>query len=308
MGNAHTFSTPSIWRTLGQLFRLPAVFTAMSDIAMGAIVALSLGTSAARLPAFLFLLVASSCIYLAGMVLNDVADAEVDRRERSGRPIPSGRISRKNALTLGCVLLALGLGLSALVQVEGGRSFLTCLVLVLAVVAYDFSPFAWLRLLLMPLCRVLNVLLGLSAAELAGVPWGARFFLAGVVGLYILGVTLFARNEAGHSHRRTLRLALLFMAAAVGIALAAPVVVERSNPAFAFPYLLLALVWLVALPASRALHQPTPDAVQATVRKALQCIILLDAGLACGIAGNVGLLILLLLIPNWYAGRWLSST
>src|SRR4051794_12595089 len=104
MGNASTFSTPSVWRTLGQLFRLPAVFTAMSDIAMGALVAWSLGSSTASLPAFLLLLVASSCVYLAGMVLNDVADAEVDRRERTGRPIPSGRISRKNAMTLGCVL------------------------------------------------------------------------------------------------------------------------------------------------------------------------------------------------------------
>jgi 4-hydroxybenzoate polyprenyltransferase len=308
MGNAQTFNPPSIWRTLGQLFRVPAVFTAMSDIALGALVAWGLGSGAARWSTFLLLLLASSCVYLAGMVLNDVADVEVDRRERSGRPIPSGRISRKSAIIIGCILLGLGLGVSALVQDEGWRPFSTCCVLVLAVIAYDFSPFAWLRLLLMPICRVLNVLLGLSAAELAVVPWSARYYLAGVVGVYIFGITLFARNEAGESHRRTLRLALFVMGAALGMALAAPVVVDRAKPVFVFPYLLLALAWVVAVPASRALHRPGPEVVQATVRKALQGIIILDAGLACGIAGNAGLLILLLLVPNWLTGRWLSST
>ena len=36
---------------------------------------------------------ASSCLYLAGMALNDYADREVDAVERPARPIPSGRVS-----------------------------------------------------------------------------------------------------------------------------------------------------------------------------------------------------------------------
>ena len=60
MGIAQTFSTPSVWRTLGQLFRLPAVFTAMSDITMCGVVAWGLGTSSSRWPSFLLLLIASS--------------------------------------------------------------------------------------------------------------------------------------------------------------------------------------------------------------------------------------------------------
>ena len=42
--------------------------------------------------------------------------------------------------------------------------------LALAVVAYDFIPSRWTRLLLMPGCRFLNVFLGLSAADLTSVP------------------------------------------------------------------------------------------------------------------------------------------
>ncbi|HEV8062221.1 MAG TPA: hypothetical protein VGP68_20245, partial [Gemmataceae bacterium] len=120
--------------------------------------------------------------------------------------------------------------------------------------------------------------------------------------------TLFARNEAGQNNPRTLRLACLFMAAALGLALAVPVLVERAETSIVFPYLVLILAWAVALPVTRALKQPSPERVQSAVRKALQGIIILDASLACAVAGTAGLLILLLLIPNWYTGRWLSST
>ena len=65
---------------------------------------------------------------------------------------------------------------------------------------------------------------------------------------------------------------------------------------------------IIALPVVRALQRPGPQQVQAAIRKALQGIIILDAALACGVAGSAGLLVLLLLIPNWYTGRWLSST
>ncbi len=280
----------------------------MSDIGMGAVVAWSLGTPIASWPSLLMLLISSSCVYLAGMVLNDVADADVDRRERGFRPIPSGRISRRTAFALGVLLLGLGLVGSALVRLGGSRPLMTCCVLVLAVVAYDFSPFGWLRLVLMPACRFLNVLLGMSAADLAVLPWNVRCYLAAIVALYILGITLFARNEAGQSNPRTLRLACLFMAAALGLALAVPVLVERAETSFVFPYLVLALAWAVALPVTRALRQASPKRVQVAVRKALQGIIILDAAMACGVAGAAGLLILLLLIPNWYTGRWLSST
>ncbi len=214
--------TPSFLLTLSQLFRLPAVFTAMSDIAMGALVGWGLGAPLSSWPYFVLLLMASSCVYLAGMVLNDVADVAVDRRERGFRPIPSGRISRRTASAIGVLFLGLGLVSSALVRLGESRPLMTCCGLILAVVVYDFSPFKWLRLSLMPTCRFLNVLLGMSATDPAVLPWSIRCYLAAVVALYILGITLFARNEAGQSNPRSLRLACLFMAADLGLALAAP--------------------------------------------------------------------------------------
>ncbi len=78
-------------RAYVELLRLPAVFTAMADVALG-----FLFTHPTLEPwrIFVALWLASSSLYLAGMVLNDVFDAQLDARERPERPIPSGRIAR----------------------------------------------------------------------------------------------------------------------------------------------------------------------------------------------------------------------
>ena len=47
----------------------------------------------------------SALMYMAGMVLNDVFDVEVDRAERPERPLPSGRIAVGWARWLGFEML-----------------------------------------------------------------------------------------------------------------------------------------------------------------------------------------------------------
>lgn len=53
-------------------------------------------------------LVGSAALYSAGMVSNDVADIERDRRERPHRPLPSGQVGIGAATALGCGLLGFG--------------------------------------------------------------------------------------------------------------------------------------------------------------------------------------------------------
>ena len=117
---------------------------------------------------------------------------------RPFRPIPSGRISRRATGVLGGLALLGGIGCAwqAGVGVASASPLIIALVLVLTILLYD----AWLkRTLLGPVamgsCRFLNVLLGLSVGG-GGFPIGARVYLALVVGLYIAGVTWFARTEA----------------------------------------------------------------------------------------------------------------
>jgi 4-hydroxybenzoate polyprenyltransferase len=300
------------WRAYAQLIRLPNVFTAMADIALGWLCAVATGTPAARWPSFLLLMAASVCLYSAGMIWNDFFDVEQDQRERPFRPIPSGRISRRDAGILGALALLAGVGCAWQAGLVAGlassRPFVIALVLVLTILLYD----GWLkRTLLGPVamggCRFLNVLLGLSVAE-PGLPTGARLYLALVVGLYIAGITWFARTEARESNQSSLLSAAGIMLAALILALAIPVTVEKANTSVLFPYLLVALGFFIGMPVSAAINKPVPSMVQRAVKQCLMGLVILDAVLATAVAGAVALVILVLLLPALYLGRWIYST
>ena len=76
-------------RAFLELLRPANVTTALGDVLAGYAIA-GLG----NLPALPWLLGATVCLYAGGVVLNDVFDFEIDRRERPERPLPSGRIGR----------------------------------------------------------------------------------------------------------------------------------------------------------------------------------------------------------------------
>jgi 4-hydroxybenzoate polyprenyltransferase len=293
-------------RAYAQLVRLPNVFTALADICLGALAIASLPQ---RWPAFLALLGASACLYSAGMVWNDFFDLEQDRRERPSRPIPSGRVSSLTAALLGTVLFGMGLALAvaAGLLLDSWAPLTMAGILVAAILLYDgWLKRTWAGPLGMGLCRFLNVLLGLSLG--GGWPDGWRFHLAAVVGVYIVGVTWFARTEARVSNQTALTLAAGVMLAGLVLALPIPAWVAAGSSSPLFPYLLVALGFLVGIPVGRAIAEPAPKHVQAAVKRAIMGLVVLDAVLATALAGSVGLLILALLLPALYLGRWIYST
>src|SRR6516165_7659972 len=92
-----------------QLVRLPNVFTAAADSLAGwLLVEGGFDGPGQWVP----LVLASACIYAGGIVLNDVFDYEIDRVERPGRPLPSGKVGRGFATVLGSFLLGAGLALA----------------------------------------------------------------------------------------------------------------------------------------------------------------------------------------------------
>jgi 4-hydroxybenzoate polyprenyltransferase len=310
-------SHPFSWLAYAQLVRLPNVFTAMADITMAALAA---GALPDRLPGFLLLLLASSCLYCAGMVWNDYFDLEKDKLERPFRPLPMGKVSLRTAALLGAGLMAAGLALAALAGAVGEsfrvRPVVLAGLLVVMILLYDSvlkrTP---LGPLAMGACRFLNVLLGLSVVAEGTGFWG--IWLALVVGLYIVGVTWFARTEAGESDPTQLTAAAGVMLAALVLALALPVL-GRPAPRgdfllvglgqMLFPYLLVAFAFYLGMPTYRAIQDPLPGNVQAAVKRAVLGLVLLDAILAASLAGTAGLLIALLLVPARYLGRWVYST
>ena len=182
--------------------RLPNLFTAVADVAMGFLFAQPLtgragGSGRGSGPRWRPWPPPRSCSTRPAWCSNDVFDLEIDRQERPERPLPSGRIAAAAARRLGWTLLWLGVGVaSASVFCVGhfGPGAAAAL-LATAIIVYD----AWLKRTplgpaAMGVCRMLNVMLGMSAAD---APLRAEHWLvAGGIGVYVAGVTWFARNES----------------------------------------------------------------------------------------------------------------
>jgi 4-hydroxybenzoate polyprenyltransferase len=191
----------------------------MADIAMGF---LFVSGSCEPLGSFFGLLLASSLLYTSGMVLNDVFDLSVDQRERPMRPLPSGQIAWGWARALGFAFLVGGLAVAVAVgyldarpEVIPWQSGAVAGVLAACVVGYDsILKKTFLGPLAMGACRFFNVLLGMSLAPQDA--WGfdaTQISVAAGIGIYITGVTLFARTEATESKRGVLAFAILIMIA-----------------------------------------------------------------------------------------------
>ncbi len=300
-----------MFRTYAQLVRLPNVFTAFADICLGA---LAVGVVfPARSLNFVLLLISSGCLYCAGMVWNDFFDVEQDLKERPFRPIPSGRVSRRQALLTGTLLSVIGLTSAAAAGWAGwsgdswsSLSLVLAGLILLMIFAYDgLLKQTWFGPAAMGACRFLNVLLGISAA---GKLPGWSIHLALVVGIYIAGLTWFARREAAVSGRLSLIGAATTMLFALALGLLMPMYFPTGSGSILFPYLLLALAFAVGLRLLAAIEFPAPAQVQAAVKLAIMGLVALDAILATGIVGTFGLVILLLLAPAIYFGRWIYST
>src|SRR5262245_37139614 len=128
-------------RAYAQLVRLPNLPTALADICLAA---LALAAQAPELDEsfpglrLALLLLASGCLYSAGMVWNDYFDQEQDYRERPFRPLPSGRVSPAEAVRLGSGLLLAGVLLASF---SGRVSLVLALLLVAGILLYD----RWLK-------------------------------------------------------------------------------------------------------------------------------------------------------------------
>jgi 4-hydroxybenzoate polyprenyltransferase len=295
-----------------QLLRLPNVFTAAADILLGF---LFTHETLQPWPHFALLLAASICLYLAGMVLNDYFDREQDARERPFRPIPSGRVSVTAAKRLGLGLLAGGV-LSACIATgltADARPAVVATLLAATMVAYDSRlKHTWFGPLAMGGCRTLNVLLGMSLSD---EPWQAINFVAAAgIGVYIVGVTIFARTEARASARAQLGLGLVVLL--VGIALLSSLpewATGREWPEIHVPprwYLFWTLIGgLIGWRCLRAIVDPAPGQVQAAVRNCIFALVILDAATCLAVQDRIwALVILALLLPMTILGRWIYST
>lgn len=308
------------WLAYAQLVRLPNVFSALADIGLGLCVTHSLTASAwSSGSAWLWtgLFTASGSLYMSGMVWNDIFDRHEDARSRPYRPLPSRRVSLRTAVLLATFLLIIGMSSGWAVAVGQGthsllawhNSGLMATVLAVLILLYDgVLKATWLGPLLMGGCRLANVLLGLSLLDPQALPDMERVYVASVVGVYIVGVTWLARREESRSARHHLLLAVGVIGLALLLALFLPACLPERLGTFWFPYLLVAFAFYLADPVYQAIRRPEPYLVQAAVTRCLRGLIVLDALLASVFAGLPALLLVLLLLPARWLGKWVYAT
>jgi 4-hydroxybenzoate polyprenyltransferase len=260
---------------VAELVRLPAVLSVPGDVLLGAAASGQM-RDVSRTAG---LVAASSCLYLAGMALNDYADRDVDAVERPGRPIPSGRVSPAFALGLAAALTAGAAVLS--VAADGPRALAVTAPLAAAVWGYDLAlkstPIASGS---MSACRGLDVMMGSGAH-------GATRALpvAAVVAAHITVVTEVSRREVTGGDASVPKRAL---AATVGVA-AAGALLSRRAPAVR-RIASLGLVGAYAAVVGRAhvdaAQDPSPARMQRAVGAGILGLIPLEAGLLAG-AGSL---------------------
>lgn len=212
----HNGGLPCAWL---QLFRLPNLFTVPGDPVAG----LLLASPMVAVPPRAFVAVAGAVLmfYMSGLALNDYFDLDTDRRQRPGRPLPSGRIRSLHALAAAAALMAAGLLICFSL---GGKTLWIGIGLAAAVVAYNraLKHMRVMGAINMGACRGLSVLLGASVVSI-NTP---AILAAGVVAVYITVVTCLARRETETQRADLigqLISALLFIQAACALVAGSPV-------------------------------------------------------------------------------------
>ncbi len=327
------------WGTFGdwiQLVRLPTSFTLLSNCLAAGIVA---GQLWWPLTALFPTLLASLLAYWAGMIHNDVVDQEEDRRSRPDRPLVSGKISPVLAghvanamLLLGPIVILAVTFLHTSDQLWLLAAFMSSGILSCCVRFYN-SPIKHTVLgpVVMGACRAMNiVMVGSTMLAVNTVPAvvdeanpiqptvqlpEGLIGLAIGIGIYIVGVTVYARKEEGDSSPPTLSFGVLLQVVGLiiigGLGLWTREEQEfvTLNPVRGYP-LLIGLIGLTIVNRAMAgVRHPVSRKVQLAVKHSILSLIIIDAAVVLMWAGPwYAAVLIALLIPAMLSSIRVRST
>lgn len=182
-----SFGTITDWLRLARVSNLPTTWT---NVLVGAAIV-------APRPDVDGLVVAGAVtglLYVGGMILNDVVDADRDAARGISRPIPAGRVSRRvaGAVAIACLVAGVAVAAGAAGAVAGGWA----LALAACVVGYDLlKEQGAVALGLMGACRGLIIPLAAALQDVGPIPAGPVLLVAGSLAAYVTLVTVAARGE-----------------------------------------------------------------------------------------------------------------
>lgn len=274
--------TPRVFLELGRVSNLPTVW---SNVLAGAVLSGQAAAGATLAVAF-----AGSLFYTGGMFLNDAFDAEIDRRERPERPIPSGRVALSTVMLGGFALLFGGLATLGLLVVAGSaasgvRLLAAGVFTAAAVIVYDL----WhkgrpLSPVIMGLCRAgLYAMAGLAVSPTLPAP---TIETAVAVLAYVVGLTHIARFETGSVVARTWPILFVFGPALLCVFRLRDL--AGTDLAIAFFSLLVAGVWTAR--SLRLALRGGPGGIPRAVVSLIAGLALSDAAFVAGRGAPVAML------------------
>src|SRR5690606_31707590 len=282
-----------------RLMRPANIITAIADILAGfAISGAAVEVFSWELQGFpevlnslLWLILATVGLYGGGIVFNDVFDAELDKKERPERPIPSGKASVLSASVLASILLIIGI--AGAWQVSSFSGVIAILVAALAIL---YNAWGKHQLILGPinmgLCRGGNLLLGVSTFPEA---LQEMWYIALVPVVYIAAITMISRGEVHGGNRK----AIIGGGAMYGIIISVVIILAFLSEIpwwQVMPFVLL-FAYLIFRPLLKALKEMEPKFIGKAVKAGVLSLFVLNAALASVFASWIYVLLVLLLLP-----------
>jgi 4-hydroxybenzoate polyprenyltransferase len=298
------------------LVRLPNIFTAASNILSGYFTIVATVSSSfinLHLLYLVGLMTSSSLLYLAGIVFNDYFDIEIDKKERLTRPLPSGKITKRKALT---IAISSMIAANVIALVINWTSFIIAIILTTIIIAYDYrlkhnnitGP------IIMGLARSINVILGaspaLSTLLLSVTASKMLLFIAISLFLYVVAISILSKKEVSGKATNLIIISSLSIVFVDIAAIAIAGLIGIFQPAvFAFLVLFSVVMIITFRPILRGLDNLAPIHIRNIIKNMIISIIILDSVFVSGLIGlPYGFATLLLLVPSVLLSRKLYLT
>lgn len=289
-----------------QLIRPPALLTAPADVVAGYFILMPFFEDA-DVPTLILLILTSLFLYAGGVIFNDCCDFVSGKDSLTLRPIPQGRVTLKTATILATTLLLAGLFCSFFL---GLTTAVFAVFIICAVLLYDsyLKSFAGAGSLNMALCRVLNMLMGMSVVKgFANKLLHGDLFFPLILGVFVFFITLISTTETKKEKGSVLLISIGGMLLVLTAEIILGIVVVSSENLFGgivsvglFLFVFSVVVWNL----HRAIMSLKESDVKRAVWWGVQGIALTNAGFLLVVNQTVpGVIIALLVIPSWWLGK-----
>ncbi len=275
------------------LVRLPNLFTLPSNILVGFVIVSALTQT---IYVQVLLLVTISILhYCVGIILNDLYDFNIDKKERPYRPLPSGKISRKIAIALVTIFSFLALTLSLIVGIP---TLVISSILFAIIFGYDkYLKNTWAGPFTIASARVMNIMLGVSV-NINSASSNPQF----VILTFVLTITFVYVSLIGYMSRYEIlgfsNNVKLFLTPAVIAMIISSIILFTLTGFFKYDSLvILALFSFIMTMTFHKIHKKDSLGIQQIIQNMILSIIVLDSTFLSGIRGiEVGLIVLVLLL------------